>query len=169
MFLLGRLILYIRIWTEEEGVRLLFLIRVYNISLPCLTGLIEVLEIVSENIGPNWTELAQTLGLSTAEISATRTRHTGSNPQEACWDMLCQWRQKTPRPTMVCDLQAALRSCRQVRVADLIAKLMDSPQNMDDILSPHSDREGIVGHTISFILRKCDLSKRTKRSCGLCW
>ena len=50
---------------------------------------------------------------------------------------------KAARATMVRDLQDALRMSRQVRVADLIARLMESPKTMEDILAPHSDREGM--------------------------
>ena len=61
----------------------------------------EVMDIVCENVGVDWVELAQALGLRADEIAAVKRGGDPSVPAEQCWEALCKWRMKTSKALQV--------------------------------------------------------------------
>ena len=102
----------------------------------------EILDIVCENLAPDWRSLATELRIPKSDID-TVTKEC-SDAQERCWSMLRRWYMGADKRTMDRDFLNALSKCRHKRMSDIVNKLLYSKGSVDEVLGPHMDREGIV-------------------------
>lgn len=99
--------------------------------------------IVSENIGPEWKNFASKgLELSAEEIAFVDSTTDRSVPHEQCWEVLHRWRQRIPSSNLTKRLADALHATKNHRLADIVEQARSTRGHIDDVLSPHADREG---------------------------
>ena len=98
------------------------------------------MDIVCENVGYQWKELAFALNLTQSQVK--ELQKSTKDAKQLCWLVLATWKSSSKSTTgNLEELIRALKNCHLGRVADLVTKLCYSTRGIDEILKPHVERE----------------------------